>query len=109
MQRALKAVVRRGQVMDFAMKCRANNRPQFTVSEVARALGVRPSTKLRAIIRPLVDAGLLHEHVEMYVGAVPVRYIYEVPVAVYNKHQQAQEARPRTIRINGNPQSVVLS
>lgn len=109
MQKALKVSVRRAQILEFALQCRASNRPQFTVSEVARALGVRPSTKLRAMIRPLVDWGLLVEDVEVYVGAVPVRYVYRVSDETYKRNQGGNRRAEREIRINGILTQVGLS
>lgn len=109
MQKALKPEQRRAQILEFALGCRANNRPQFTATEAARCLGVAPSTKFRAIIRPMVDWGILIEEVEIYVGAVSCRYVYRVAESVWRREERKRMQNSRSIRINGEPCEVASS
>lgn len=107
-RKALSAVMRRAQIVDFAYKRQIFSDGWFTVADVARKLGLAPSAKLKALITSLVDLDMLEESCETYHGAVKVRYLYRMHKAAVRRHEKANP-QVRQIVINGKVETVVTS
>jgi len=92
---------RKRQIMlAFAVNIQSGHDGRMTLADVARAVGLSVSTKLRDMIVELELEGLIDHVVEPMPGIVGKRFIY-APTEIFDARHGRKRAEPRIIAIKG--------
>lgn len=81
---------------------------ELTVADIARAMHITPSTKLRDMITELVIDGVLDFRNESIPGVAKFRRLYSPNTATFKRPKAEYGQQGRAIRINSRQQSFLV-